>query len=124
MEEILKKIYYEDSADFFISIYESSESDGRILKEVKKDTDPRNKLREDLNMKIKFACKSDEILYAELQKCLDEYKQALEDENVFYTKRYYKQRNERCYKIVNRFVLWKKIKGFLFLKTLYNNKMN
>lgn len=115
MEEILKKIYYEDSADFFISIYESSESDGRILteefkKELKKYTDPRNKLREDLNMKMKIACKSDEILYAELQKYLDEYKQALENENAFYTKRYYKQRNERCHKIVNRLVLWEKIK--------------
>ena len=97
MEEILRKIYYEDSTDFFNSIYESSENNGRILTEefkekLRKFTKAKNESRKVLDAKIKYACNDNEKLHLELQKTLNKYVLALENENTFYIKRYYKQR--------------------------------
>ena len=96
MDDILNKIYSEDSADFFVAMYEYSQNNGRILTNEFKEKSkiyakPKRENREFLDKEIKFICKDNEQLNNELQNTVEKYIKTIECENSFLIKEYYKQ---------------------------------
>ena len=94
MDKLIKELYDENSTNFFDEMYISSENEGRILTEkFKKKLDVINKekeySKEKLNDKLKVASVDNK-----------DYTDNIEKENVLYIMQYYRQRNERYYKIV------------------------
>lgn len=104
MEELLKKIFSEDSTEYLDLIYENIENEGRILTEdfrkgLKQYKDKKVKIKENiLNELIKIFEIDDQKKY-EIEHKLDLFEEAINDENGYYNRAYHKQRSKRWGKI-------------------------
>lgn len=105
MEEFIKKLFDDNSTNFFDEMYVSSENDGRILTEAfKKKLGVANKNKELSRQKLeelqKTICNGNREMNDKLQLYLKDYIDNIEKENVLYITQYYRQRYERYYKTI------------------------
>lgn len=107
MEELLKKIFSEDSTEYLDLIYENIENEGRILtndfkKGLKQYKNKKIKIKENILNELIETFKMDEQKKHEIEHKLDLFEEAINDENGYYNRAYHKQRNKRWSKIIFR----------------------
>lgn len=106
MEELLKKIFSEDSTEYLDLIYENIENEGRILtkefrKGLKSYKNKKLKIKESILNELTEMLEMDDQKKHEIEHKLNLFEEAINDENGYYNRAYHKQRSKRWSKIIS-----------------------
>ena len=96
MEELLKKIFSEDSTEYLDLIYENIENEGRILTKeflngLKPYKNKKKKVKENILYKLSKMFEMDDQKKQEIEKQLDFFEEVINHENGYYNRAYHKQ---------------------------------
>lgn len=96
MEELLKKIFSEDSTEYLDLIYENIENEGKILTKeflngLKPYKNKKKKVKENILNELSKMFEMDDQKKYEIEKKLNIFEEVINDENGYYNRAYHKQ---------------------------------